>query len=80
MNQEIFANTVRVIGNNGEQLGVYTIEKALGVAEEASLDLVEISPNAEPPVCKVMDLVNISMNRKNNSVMQRKSKRKQLSK
>ena len=55
MNQEIFANTVRVIGNNGEQLGVFTIEKALGVAEEASLDLVEISPNAEPPVCKVMD-------------------------
>jgi len=55
VNQEIFANTVRVIGNNGEQLGVFTIEKALGVAEEASLDLVEISPNAEPPVCKVMD-------------------------
>jgi len=46
---------VRVVGAEGEQLGVITLEEAQKVADEASLDLVEISPQAEPPVCKVMD-------------------------
>jgi translation initiation factor IF-3 len=43
------------VGPEGEQIGVIPIEEARKVAEEASLDLVEISPQAEPPVCKVMD-------------------------
>ncbi|GMQ88414.1 MAG: translation initiation factor IF-3 [Gammaproteobacteria bacterium] len=46
---------MRVVGAEGEQLGVITLEEAQGIADEASLDLVEISPQAEPPVCKVMD-------------------------
>jgi len=46
---------VRVVGAEGEQLGVITLEEAQKIADEASLDLVEISPQAEPPVCKVMD-------------------------
>jgi translation initiation factor IF-3 len=46
---------VRLINEDGEQVGVVPIAKALGIASEASLDLVEISPNAEPPVCRVMD-------------------------
>lgn len=46
---------MRVVGAEGEQLGVITLEEAQKVADEASLDLVEISPQAEPPVCKVMD-------------------------
>jgi len=46
---------VRVVGAEGEQLGVITLEEAQKIADEASLDLVEISPAAEPPVCKVMD-------------------------
>jgi len=46
---------VRVIDQDGEQVGVVPIEKALAMAEEAELDLVEISPNAEPPVCRIMD-------------------------
>merc|ERR1712053_42662 len=45
---------VRVVGENVE-VGVYPIKKALSMADEQGLDLVEISPNAEPPVCKVMD-------------------------
>ena len=46
---------MRLVGPAGEQIGVVPLEEALKVAEEASLDLVEISPQAEPPVCKVMD-------------------------
>ena len=46
---------MRVIGADGEQVGILAIEEALRVAQEAELDLVAISPNAEPPVCRVMD-------------------------
>ena len=46
---------VRLIGAEGEQLGVVTVAKALQISEEAGLDLVEIAPTAVPPVCKVMD-------------------------
>ncbi len=46
---------MRLVGADGEQIGVVPLEEAQRIAEEASLDLVEISPQAEPPVCKVMD-------------------------
>jgi len=46
---------VRLVGAEGEQIGVVPIEQARSLAAESSLDLVEISPQAEPPVCKVMD-------------------------
>ena len=46
---------MRVIGADGSQLGIIPIEKALQLAAEAQLDLVEVAPNAEPPVCKIMD-------------------------
>ena len=46
---------VRLIGEDGEQVGVLSTRAALEAAAEASLDLVEISPNAEPPVCRLMD-------------------------
>lgn len=46
---------MRLIGEDGDQLGVVTIEEALDKAEEAGMELVEISPNAEPPVCRIMD-------------------------
>ncbi len=55
VNKEIRARQVRVIGENGEQLGILHIKEALRAAEERSLDLVEVSPAAEPPVCKLMD-------------------------
>lgn len=47
--------TIRLIGVNAEQIGVVTLEDGLKAAEDAGLDLVEISPNADPPVCKVLD-------------------------
>jgi translation initiation factor IF-3 len=46
---------VRLVAADGQQLGVLTIEEALAAAEEAELDLVEIAPAAEPPVCRLMD-------------------------
>lgn len=55
VNKEIRARQVRVIGENGEQLGILHIKEALRAAEERSLDLVEVSPATEPPVCKLMD-------------------------
>lgn len=55
INQEIRAANLRVIGDDGEQLGVLTRSEALRAAEEAGLDLVEVSPNAEPPVARIVD-------------------------
>ncbi|HET8942997.1 MAG TPA: translation initiation factor IF-3 [Rudaea sp.] len=54
-NSEIRVPQVRVIDANGEQAGVLSREEALSLAAEAGLDLVEIQPNAEPPVCRIMD-------------------------
>ncbi|MEL5849254.1 MAG: translation initiation factor IF-3 [Candidatus Igneacidithiobacillus chanchocoensis] len=55
INREILAAKVRLIGDTGEQLGIVSLHEALAAAEEAELDLVEIAPQAEPPVCRVMD-------------------------
>lgn len=55
VNRQIVADKIRLIGADGEMLGVVTVRDGLRAAEEAGLDLVEISPNAEPPVCKVLD-------------------------
>lgn len=54
INEYIRAREVRLVGDNVEQ-GVYPIEKARRIAEELELDLIEISPNAEPPVCRILD-------------------------
>ena len=55
INGEISARTCRLIGVDGSQLGLFGVRDALRIAEEQNMDLVEIAPNAEPPVCKVMD-------------------------
>ena len=54
-NEEIKFKEVRVINSDGSQLGVLPIEKAIEAAYAQDLDLVNISPNAQPPVCKIMD-------------------------
>lgn len=54
-NEEINAPRVRVIGSDGEQIGIMLTRDAIAKAYAESLELVEISPNAEPPVCKIMD-------------------------
>ncbi|MBO6854394.1 MAG: translation initiation factor IF-3 [Marivivens sp.] len=55
VNDRIRGTEIRLIGAEGENVGVVSPERALALAEEAGLDLVEISPNATPPVCKIMD-------------------------
>ena len=55
VNQEITAPRVRLVDADGEMVGVVTRREALDLAMEANLDLVEVSPNAEPPVCKILD-------------------------
>ena len=54
VNERIRAKEVRLVGDNVEQ-GVYTIQEAIHMADEQGLDLIEISPNAVPPVCKILD-------------------------
>jgi translation initiation factor IF-3 len=55
LNEEITGREVRLLDQDGEQAGVVTLVQARRMAEEAELDLVEISPNAKPPVCRIMD-------------------------
>jgi translation initiation factor IF-3 len=54
-NHEILTPRVRLIGGSGEQVGILPTREALQMAEEAGLDLVEVSPTADPPVCRIMD-------------------------
>ena len=55
MNDEIIADSIRLIDADGEQVGLVPINEGLEMAEESGLDLVEVSPNASPPVCKILD-------------------------
>lgn len=55
INEEITSRTCRLIGVDGSQMGLFGVRDALRIAGEQGLDLVEIAPNAEPPVCKVLD-------------------------
>lgn len=55
INEQIRDKEVRLVGENGEQLGIMSAREALKLAEEAELDLVKIAPKAVPPVCKIID-------------------------
>lgn len=55
INEQIRDREIRLIGENGEQLGIMSAREAQALANEKNLDLVKISPNATPPVCKIMD-------------------------
>ncbi|KXI28896.1 translation initiation factor IF-3 [Paraglaciecola hydrolytica] len=66
-----------MVGKDGEQIGVVSISEAIQTAEQSSLDLVEISPNAEPPVCKVMDYGKFLFE-KSKSLKEQKKKQKQI--
>lgn len=55
VNDQITVLKVRLVGSAGEQVGVVSIDDAIAMAEDEGLDLVEVSPNADPPVCKILD-------------------------
>jgi len=55
-NNYIYSSEVQVISSSGENLGILNTNEAISIAKEEGLDLIEISPNAKPPVCKIMDM------------------------
>jgi translation initiation factor IF-3 len=55
LNEDITYDQIRLVGDSGEQLGIHSPDAARKIAEERAMDLVEIAPNAEPPVCRLMD-------------------------
>ena len=77
LNDEITVSEVRLVGSEGEALGVVEIKEALAAAAAASMDLVEISPNAAPPVCKIMDYGKF-LYEKSKALKEQRKKQKQI--
>uniref|UniRef100_UPI002FCD8D70 translation initiation factor IF-3 n=1 Tax=Zobellella maritima TaxID=2059725 RepID=UPI002FCD8D70 len=77
MNEEIRLKEVRLVGLEGEALGVVSITEALEAAAAQGVDLVEISPNAEPPVCRIMDYGKF-LYEKSKATKEQKKKQKQI--
>lgn len=74
MNRAIRAREVRVVAPDGEQIGIKKLEEALWLAEQLELDLVEVAPNARPPVCRLMDYGRFKYEQ---SVRDREARKKQ---
>lgn len=77
INDEIRAKEVRLNGVDGEQIGIVSLRDALSEAEKSGLDLVEISPNAQPPVCRIMDYGKF-LYEKSKAAKEQKKKQKQI--
>ncbi|MBW8308846.1 MAG: translation initiation factor IF-3 [Candidatus Paracaedibacteraceae bacterium] len=75
VNQEITAREVRLVGADGEMVGVVSRQEALRRAAEARLDLVEVSPHAEPPVCKILDYGKYKYEQQKKKVEAKKNQR-----
>ena len=76
-NNRISSPEVQVIGSDGENLGVISTNEAISMARNQGLDLIEIAPNAKPPVCKVMNYGKFRFEQ-NKKAQQAKKKQKQL--
>ncbi|MCK5829664.1 MAG: translation initiation factor IF-3 [Methylococcales bacterium] len=77
LNNDITARRIRVVGANGDKIGVITLAEAKQLAYDANMDLVEISPNADPPVCKIMDYGKFQFEQ-NKKLQAAKKKQKQI--
>ncbi len=77
MNNDIISRRVRVVGVEGEKIGIVSLMEAKQMALDANMDLVEISPNADPPVCKVMDYGKFLFEQ-NKKLQAAKKKQKQI--
>ncbi len=75
INENITAREVRLIGADGQQVGIVPIAEAISAAEEAKLDLVEISPDATPPVCKIMDYGKHLFEKKKQAALAKKNQK-----
>ena len=78
INEQIRDKEVRLIGSDGEQLGIMSAKEAMFKAQEAGLDLVKIAPQAKPPVCKI--IVNTVMSLQEKKKKPRRSRRPSMSK
>ena len=72
VNEDITADQVRLISEKGEQLGIIPLEEALENAQDAGLDLIEISRDAEPPVCKLVDYGKLKYEKKKKAHLSKK--------
>lgn len=75
LNEDIEASIVRLVDYDGAQIGIVDLQQALDSAREKTLDLVEISPDAEPPVCKIMDYGKHVFDLKKKTALQRKKQK-----
>ena len=75
LNEDIEASTVRLVSDDGTQVGIVGLQQALDSAREKTMDLVEISPDVEPPVCKIMDYGKHVFDLKKKTAMQRKKQK-----
>ena len=75
-NNRINSPEVQVISSNGENLGVLNTNEAIAMAKEEGLDLIEISPNAKPPVCKIIDIGKYKYDVQKKLIKQRKNRKK----
>lgn len=76
INDEIRANVVRLIGSDGTQMGIFGLRDAQRMADDEGLDLVEISPNAEPPVCKIVDYGKLKYEQAQKAKLARKNQKR----
>ena len=74
-NERIRAREIRIIGEDGEQIGVVSADKGLKLAKEKNLDLVEVAPNASPPVCRIMDFSKYKYEQEKKERLARKKQR-----
>ena len=74
INEQISVQEVRLIDQHGEQHGLVSIAKAMGIAKDAKLDLVEVSPHSQPPVCRIMDYGKLVYNKKKQVTTNKKSR------
>ena len=75
LNEDIEASTVRLVDYDGAQIGIVDLQQALDSAREKIMDLVEISPDSEPPVCKIMDYGKHVFDLKKKTALQRKKQK-----
>ena len=76
VNNRIFSREVQVITNDGENLGVINTNDAISRAKDAGLDLIEIAPNANPPVCKIMDMGKFKYDQQKKASKAKKNQKK----
>ena len=75
-NNRITSPEIQVIGSDGENLGILNLNDAINKARDQGLDLIEIAPNAKPPVCKIMDMGKYKYDAQKKANKAKKSKRK----